>query len=63
MPEESGGLPVLTPQFIAAARERHLPIVPWTINEEADLKRMIDLGMDGINTDYPERLLQLLSQR
>ncbi len=63
VPEESGGLPVPTPQFIAAARERHLPIVPWTINEEADLKRMIDLGMDGINTDYPERLLQLLSQR
>ena len=63
VPEESGGLQVLTPQFIAAARERHLPIVPWTINEEGDLRRMIELGMDGINTDYPVQLLQLLGQK
>ena len=39
---------------------RGLPIVPWTINEEADLQRMLALGVDGINTDYPDRLLELL---
>jgi glycerophosphoryl diester phosphodiesterase len=60
VPEESGGIYLLTPQFISAARERNLPIVPWTINEEADLQHMIDLGVDGINTDYPDRLLELL---
>ncbi len=60
VPEESGGIYLLTPQFRDAARERNLPIVPWTINEAADLQRMIDLGVDGINTDYPDRLLELL---
>ena len=33
---------------------------PWTINEEADLKRILALGVDGINTDNPDRLLKLL---
>ncbi len=63
IPEESGGIQVLTPQFIDAARERNLPIVPWTINEEADLKRIVELGVEGINTDYPTRLLQILSSQ
>ena len=62
VPEKSGGIEVLTPQLIAAARERNLPIVPWTINAEADLQRMIDMSMDGVNTDYPTRLLHLLNQ-
>jgi glycerophosphoryl diester phosphodiesterase len=60
VPETSAGIHLLTPQFIAAARERNLPIVPWTINETADLQRMIDLGSAGINTDYPTRLLQMV---
>ncbi|CAG0937575.1 glycerophosphoryl diester phosphodiesterase [Thermoflexales bacterium] len=60
VPEKSGGIQVLTPQFINAARERNLPIMPWTINEAADLQRLIALGVKGINTDYPDRLLELL---
>jgi len=60
VPETSGSIYLLTSQFVSAARERNLPIVPWTINKEADLQRMIDLGVDGINTDYPDRLLKLL---
>ena len=51
---------VLTPQFVAGAHGRGLAVQPWTINEEADLKRILALGMDGINTDNPDRLLNLL---
>ena len=61
IPEESGGINLMTPQFLAAARERNLPIVPWTINEAADLQRLIELGMDGINTDFPTRLLEMVT--
>ena len=32
----------------------------WTINEVEDMQRMIDLGVDGIITDYPDRLLDVL---
>jgi glycerophosphoryl diester phosphodiesterase len=34
--------------------------VPWTVNEPADLTRMIALGVEGITTDYPDRLITLL---
>lgn len=60
VPEEAAGFQILTPQFVTAAHERGLPVQPWTINEEADLKRILALGVDGINTDNPDRLLRLL---
>jgi glycerophosphoryl diester phosphodiesterase len=31
----------------------------WTVNEEADMQRMIALGVDTIITDYPDRLVAL----
>jgi glycerophosphoryl diester phosphodiesterase len=39
-----------------------LRVVPYTINDEADMQRVIDLGVDGIISDFPERL-QLVAQR
>jgi glycerophosphoryl diester phosphodiesterase len=35
----------------------------WTVNEEADLRRMIALGVDAIMTNYPQRLKQILDER
>ncbi len=63
VPEKSGAVEVITPKSIAAARERNLPILEWTINEEPALKRAIAWGADGINTDYPTRLLRILRNR
>ena len=34
-----------------------LRLVPWTVNELTDMERLLDLGVDGITTDYPDRLL------
>ena len=33
---------------------RKMKIIPWTVNEEEDMKRMLSLGVDGIITDYPD---------
>jgi glycerophosphoryl diester phosphodiesterase len=33
--------------------------VVWTVNETADMKRMVELGVDGIITDYPDRAAQI----
>ena len=44
-----------------AARERNLSSVPWTINKTPDLQRMIDFGVTGIKTDYPTRLLPMVT--
>ena len=35
----------------------------WTVNEAADLKRMLELEVDGIITDRPDLLLQLMQER
>jgi glycerophosphoryl diester phosphodiesterase len=34
----------------------------WTVNEEEDMRRLLDLGVDGIITDYPDRLLDVLGR-
>ena len=60
VPEHSGGIHLLTPGFIAAAHRRGLAVQPWTINELADLQRILALGVDAINTDNPDRLLGLI---
>lgn len=39
----------------------NLRLVPWTVNTEADLRRVLGWGVAGLTTDYPDRLLALLS--
>lgn len=60
VPERRGSIQILTPRFLAHARRRNLPVVPWTINGAANLRRVIAMGVAGINTDEPDRLLELL---
>ena len=60
VPETFSIFTVLTPQFVAGAHSRGLAVQPWTINDEADLKRILALDVDGINTDNPDRLLNLI---
>ncbi|GAB3331588.1 glycerophosphodiester phosphodiesterase family protein [Hymenobacter humi] len=38
-----------------------LRLVPWTVNELPDMRRLMALGVDGITTDYPNRLLSVLA--
>jgi glycerophosphoryl diester phosphodiesterase len=53
----------VTPQMIAEAHEYGLPVIPWTVNTAADMARLMDLGVDGIITDYPTRLRTLMEER
>jgi glycerophosphoryl diester phosphodiesterase len=63
VPEYIGGRRVLTREFIEAAHARNLQVHAWTINDEESMKRLIALGLDGIITDYPDRLLTLLDHQ
>ena len=45
------------------AHELGLQLVPWTVNEEADMRRLIEWGVDGIITDYPDRLREVMRER
>ena len=40
-----------------------LKVIPWTINESADMERFIDMGVDGIISDRPDRLREALGKR
>jgi glycerophosphoryl diester phosphodiesterase len=46
----------------AAVRAAGLGLVLWTPNAEAELRRAVDLGPDGVTTDRPDRLLALLGR-
>jgi len=53
----------LTPQEAAAARGLGLKVVPWTVNEPTDMASLVELGVDGLITDYPDRLRRVLAER
>jgi glycerophosphoryl diester phosphodiesterase len=62
VPEYSGDIHVVTRSFVENALPHNIVVQPWTINSEADMQRMIDLGVNGIITDYPSRLMTLLGR-
>jgi len=53
----------LTPDLVKEARALGLKILPWTVNNPADMARLMDMGVDGIITDYPDRLRAVMAGR
>lgn len=53
----------LTPALVQEARALGLKVIPWTVNSPADMARLMDWGVDGIITDYPDRLRALMRER
>ena len=49
-----------TPERIAEAHALGLAVLPWTVNDTADMARLIDAGVDGLITDYPDRLRDVM---
>ena len=37
--------------------------MPWTVNDPADMRRLIDWKVDGLITDYPDRLREVMRER
>jgi len=53
----------LTPAAIKEAQKLGLKVLPWTVNQRADMLRLMDWGVDGIITDYPDVLRDLMRER
>lgn len=49
----------LTEPLLADAQDRGLQVIPWTVNDPADMRRLIACGVDGLITDWPDRALVL----
>lgn len=46
-------------QLVVACHRNGIRLIPWTVNEEEDMVRLLDLGVDGIITDFPDVALTL----
>ena len=49
----------VTKEMIDYAHSNEIKVIPWTVNEPEDMKRFMEMGVDGLITDYPNRLEQL----
>lgn len=50
---------LVSAEMITTCRKRRIKIVPWTVNEVADMERMRSFDLDGIITDYPDRAMKV----
>jgi glycerophosphoryl diester phosphodiesterase len=53
----------LNQHLLQRARALELRVIPWTVNDIQDMARLIDWGVDGIITDYPDRLRTVMQRR
>ena len=53
---------VIETGFFERAKNANIQVHVWTINETSDLKRLLDMGVQGILTDYPDRLLRQMGR-
>ena len=57
IPPDYEGIPLVTEATLAAAHRFDLEMHVWTINEPDEIRRLLDLGVDGVMSDFPGRLL------
>ncbi|MEN3315473.1 MAG: glycerophosphoryl diester phosphodiesterase [Acidimicrobiaceae bacterium] len=63
VPVRFGRVRIVDAAFINACRRRGLQVHVWTIDEAAEMERLLDLGVDGIMTDRPAVLKEVLQAR
>lgn len=63
VPTHFRGIPVVTRRFVRAAHARGVQVHVWTVDEEADMIRLLDMGVDALMTDRPALLRRVLERR
>ena len=53
----------LAPSDVADAHALGLKVLPWTVNDPADMARLIEMNVDGLITDYPDRLRSVMAAK
>ena len=59
IPPRYGTIELATPASVAAAHRLGIELHVWTVNEEREMGALLAIGVDGILTDFPERLLRV----
>ena len=63
VPPRYGLRRIVTRRFVEAAHAAGLEVHVWTVNLPPTMRALLDLGVDGIMTDFPERLLEVYRER
>lgn len=63
VPVKGSGVTIVTRRLVEAAERRGLQVHVWTIDDEAEMRRLIDLGVHGLMTDRPAVLKRVLVER
>ena len=63
VPVRQRGMTVVTERFIRRAHNAHVAVHVWTIDDPAEMHRLLDLGVDGIMTDRPVALRDVFVER
>ncbi len=63
VPPEYGGTVIVSAESVAAAHRLGLEVHVWTINDEAEMERLLDLGVDALMSDFPARGAAVLARR
>ena len=61
-PKESLNIPIMTERFIREAHAKNIRVEPWTVDDPALMKQYIEWGVDGIMTDRPDLMIEVLQE-
>jgi glycerophosphoryl diester phosphodiesterase len=62
VPERWKGRTIVSRRFVREAHRRNIPVHVWTVDDPVAMRRLLDLGVDGIQTDRPDRLARVLHE-
>jgi glycerophosphoryl diester phosphodiesterase len=62
VPEYAGEIHLVDRKFVAAAHAQKIDVHAWTVDEISDMQRLIDIGVDGLISDFPNRLVGLVGR-
>lgn len=63
VPPKHEEVEIVTPMFVEAAHRYGMEVHVWTINDEAEMERLLDLGVDGLMSDFPKRAFEVYRRR
>ena len=61
-PRQSMNIPIMTERFIREAHAKNIRVEPWTVDDPELMKQYIEWGVDGIITDRPDLMIQVLEE-
>jgi glycerophosphoryl diester phosphodiesterase len=63
VPVRQGPVPVVDRRFVDAAHRRGLQVHVWTVDDPQEMRHLLDIGVDGLMTDRPAVLKDVLTAR